>query len=204
MSEIEQDKPNTSETPPAESPPADSSDGSDGIDVELGPPEEEEPRAEAAPDAVRVTASMRPPAWPPKIVADLMTRKVITAEENEPVGDLESWMERFRFHHLLVVGPGMKLVGLITHSDFLHAMLGVGPNGQPLGTKIKADTPASEVMNRNVVTAQPDTPLTTALRVMLHEKLGCLPVILEDKTIVGILTATDFARLSLELLEAYE
>jgi CBS domain-containing protein len=35
---------------------------------------------------------------------------------------------------------------------------------------------------------------------MLHEKMGCLPVILEDTTLVGIVTESDFARLALEIL----
>ena len=145
-------------------------------------------------------SSLPPRIWPRKTVGDVMTRKVITVQEHEPLGDLEQWMARFRFGHLPVVGAGVKLVGLITRTDYLHAALGIGPNGKPT-TKASESTPAYAMMNKNVVTAHVDSPLVTALQVMLHEKLGCLPVVQDDNTLVGIITQTDFNRLALELLE---
>jgi CBS domain-containing protein len=166
-------------------------------------PEIQPEPAEPPPVPMNVIAKLPARAWPPRVIADLMTRKVITLPENEPVGELEAWMDRFRFRHLPVVGEGMKLVGIISRTDLLHAMLGVSAAGKPI-EKANAETPAGAIMNKNVVTARPDAELTTACRVMLQEKLGCLPVILEDGTLVGILTGTDFARLSLEVLEQLE
>jgi len=55
-------------------------------------------------------------------------------------------------------------------------------------------------MRKNVVFAQLDAPITTTARVMLDNRLPCIPVVLEDHTLVGILTEGDFVRLSLELL----
>lgn len=155
---------------------------------------------EAPPLPMSVTAKLPARAWPPKVVSDLMTRKVITVQENEPIGELEAWMERFRFRHLPIVGSAGKLVGLITRTDFLHASLGQGPDGREIA-KPTAETTAAAIMRRGVVTAKPNAELTTALRVMLAEKIGCLPVIDEDGTLVGIVTETDFARLALEGLE---
>jgi len=109
-------------------------------------------------------------------------------------------MARFRFRHLPVVDAGMKLVGLITRTDLLHAALGTGPDGKPT-PKADASTVAHAIMNKNVVTARLDAPLVTALEVMLHEKLGCLPVVLADNTLVGVVTETDFNKLALELLK---
>lgn len=158
------------------------------------------PRKATDPQPMSVTSNLPPRAWPPKVVADLMTRKLITVQEDEPIGELETWMDRFRFRHLPIVGAGGKLVGLITRTDFLHAALGKGPDGKDIA-QVTPETKASAIMRHGVVTAKPDAELTTALRVMLAEKLGCLPVINEDGTLVGIVTETDFARLSLEVLE---
>lgn len=146
------------------------------------------------------TSNLPPRAWPPEVVADIMTRKVITLRETERVGDLEAQMERFRFRHLPVVDDSRKLVGLITRVDYLHAALGVGPDGKPI-EKLSEDTRAAEIMNRNVVTAQLDTPLLTTAQVMIREKLGCVPVILADQTLVGIVTLTDLGRLAVFLME---
>jgi CBS domain-containing protein len=158
------------------------------------------PASDEPPAPMSVTSNMPPRAWPPKLIADLMTRKVITVGEHEPIGELEAWMNRFRFHHLPVVGEGMTLVGLITRADYLHAALGVGPDGKPV-EKASAATLAGAIMRRNVVTAKLDAELTTACRVMLQEKLGCLPVVLEDNTLVGIVTESDFVRVALHVLE---
>ncbi len=171
------------------------------VEVEAGPsrPPPVPTRKSDSPPPLNV-ANLPPRASPAVTVGDLMTRKVITASEHEPIGDLEVWMSRFRFRHLPVVGAGMKLVGLITRTDLLHAALGTAPDGKPT-PRADAQTLAGAIMNKNVVTARLDAPLVTALSVMLHEKLGCLPVVLEDNTLVGIVTDTDFNKLALELLE---
>ena len=174
------------------------------VEIEPGPgePPPLPPRKAKSdePSPLSVTSNLPSPHWPPKVAGDLMTRKIITITESEPVGDLEGWMTRFRFRHLPVVGEGMKLVGLISHKDYLHAALGTGPDGKPM-PKVDAKTTAGAIMRKNVVVAHVDSPLTTACQVMLKEKIGCLPVILDDNTLVGIITDTDLVRLALGLLE---
>jgi len=139
--------------------------------------------------------------WPPSVLADLMTRQLIAIGENEQLGDLEGGMKRFRFRHLPVVGEAGKLVGLISRTDFLHAALGTAPDGKPTTEKVDEKTTARTIMRRSVVTARVDTPIETACRVMLQEKLACLPVVGEDSTLLGIVTETDFVKLTLDLIE---
>lgn len=64
------------------------------------------------------------------------------------------------------------------------------------------DTLAREIMRRNVVFAGLDTPLATVCKVMLDKTLACVPVVLDDHTLVGILTESDFVKLTLALCEA--
>lgn len=146
-----------------------------------------------------VTATLPAPVWPPRTVADLMVRKIITVREDEPIGNLEELMQKFRFGHLPVVGAQMKLVGLITRTDLLHAQLGKMPEGAA-PTKVEEGTLAGALMRKNVVFAKLDTSITTTAQVMLANKLPCIPIVLDDLTLVGIVTESDFVRLSLELL----
>jgi CBS domain-containing membrane protein len=176
------------------------------VELEAHPAEAPPPprRASHPPDApapLSMKGDLPTRKWPPEVLSDLMTRQLIAVDETESLGDLEGGMARFRFRHLPVVSAGRALVGLITRTDFLHASLGTMPNGKPTSEKIDATTTAGAIMRRNVVTAKMDTPVATAIRVMLSEKLGCLPVVHEDGTLVGIVTETDFTRLALELLE---
>jgi CBS domain-containing protein len=148
-----------------------------------------------------ITANLPPPSWPPKVVADLMTRKIITVRQGDPIGELDAYMQRFRFRHLPVVAEGMKLVGLITRTDLLHAKLGTRPDGTA-APPVDASTPAEAIMRMNVVVARLDSPLSTACRAMLKNQLSCLPVALEDGTLVGILTMTDFLKVVLALFQS--
>lgn len=175
------------------------------IDVEpdpVGPPLPPSLRPRTAKDAkgkpLGITSNVPPPAWPPKLAADVMTRKIITLQKDEPIGDLESHMEQFRFHHLPVVEQGMKLVGLISRTDLLHARLGRLPDGSAVS--LDGAIPAGKVMRKNVVIARVDTPLSTVGQVMLDKKLTCLPVALEDGTLVGVLTKTDLLKVAIALL----
>ncbi len=147
-----------------------------------------------------LTTNLPAPSWPPRSLGDFMTRRLITVAESEPVGDLEAWMKRFRFHHLPVVSADMKLVGLITQTDYLHARLGAAPDGRKL-PPIVPDTKAVSIMRKNVVVGHMEDSLAVACDVMLREKLGCLPVVLDDKTLVGIVTNSDFVRLAQELMK---
>jgi CBS domain-containing protein len=152
-------------------------------------------------DAPLSTTTNLPAAnWPPKTLGDLMTRKLIAVSEQEAVGDLEEWMKRFRFHHLPVVSSDGKLVGLISQTDYLHAKLGSAPDGRAIGA-VLPDTKAGAIMRKNVVFGRMDDSLDVACDVMLREKLGCLPVVLDDKTLVGMVTTTDFVRLAHALIK---
>jgi CBS domain-containing protein len=175
------------------------------IDVEpepVGPPVPPSLRPRTAKDStgkpLGITSNVPAPAWPPKVAADVMTRKIITLQKDEPIGNLEAHMEQFKFHHLPVVEQGMKLVGLISQTDLLHARLGKLPDGTEI--VVDASTPAGKVMRKNVVIARVDTPLGTAGRVMLDKNLTCLPVALEDGTLVGVLTKTDFLKVAVALV----
>lgn len=173
--------------------------------ISHSPPPPRSMRLKAAQDStsppIGVTAQLPAAAWPPKTVADVMTRKIITVGEKEPIGNLEAWMKKFRFRHLPVVEAGMKLVGLISRTDLLHAELGRMPDGTPAPT-VDGDTLAGVIMNRNVVFAQLDTPVATVCQVMMEQNLTCVPIVLEDHTLVGILTESDFVRLACNLLKA--
>jgi len=118
-----------------------------------------------------------------KIVGELMTRELVTLNESEDLSRAELLLQQKRIRHLPVVRGG-KLAGLITHRDLLR-VCAAGPG--------KAAR-AGDVMTREVQTVTPDTPLREAVARMLSAKYGCLPVTLEDGTLVGLVTEADLVR----------
>jgi CBS-domain-containing membrane protein len=60
-------------------------------------------------------------------VADIMTREVVTAEEDTPLRDLVELMERHRIKRIPIV-RGAVVVGIVSRSDLLRALLSREPD----------------------------------------------------------------------------
>ncbi len=58
-------------------------------------------------------------------------------------------------------------------------------------------------MTTDVITVAEDTPIEEAARIMADNKIGGLPVVLNNK-VVGIITETDLFKVFLEMLGARE
>jgi CBS domain-containing protein len=56
-------------------------------------------------------------------------------------------------------------------------------------------------MSTEVITVAPETPADEAARLLLTNKLGCVPVV-DPGGIVGIVTETDFVRVAYAMLAA--
>lgn len=127
------------------------------------------------------------------IVGQLMTRDPVTLKETDTLEEADRLLALEHIRHLPVVRGG-KLVGLLTHRDLLaHCGRYRRPTGEPIT--------AGEVMRTDVTTVRPETPLIEAIRLMLVNKFGCLPVVDEGGTLVGIVTETDLLRVAAERVE---
>lgn len=135
----------------------------------------------------------------PKTVGELMTRKVVTVSPDDTLRAAEDGMGRFHFRHLPVV-EGNKLVGLITHRDLLHASSSFLSDQAAARDEIIHKQPVKRIMRTDLVTVAADESLLSAAKLMLEAKIGCLPVVNVDDTLVGIITEADFVKLTVRLL----
>jgi len=123
--------------------------------------------------------------------ADLTVGRIMTAspsciEPDTSVLDLIRLFHEKLFRHLMVVEGGDRLVGVISDRDVLRCLGPVkAPHAEAL-TRISA----ADVMSTDLVTVGPDTPLGRAVRIILEQGISCLPI-LDDGSLVGILTNTD-------------
>jgi len=136
-------------------------------------------------------------------LSDIMTRDLVTLAEDDTLADARSCMERGRIRHIPVV-RGKQLVGLITHRDILAASFSTFAQvSQREEHKIFVQIPVREVMH-DAFAVPPTMRVRDAARVMLDKQYGCLPVVSDDRTLLGIVTEADFLRLAVRMLEAIQ
>jgi CBS domain-containing protein len=128
-----------------------------------------------------------------KTVGELMTRDLVTLKETQNLAIADELLRLHRIRHLPVVREG-KLVGLITHRDLIKAtaLKCPDPTKHPLW--------AADIMNRDVRMVPPDMSLREAVKVMLDNKFGCLPVVGDNGKLLGILTEADLVRYAQQLI----
>lgn len=125
---------------------------------------------------------------PPTRVGDVMTTAVVTLSPHHTFPDAIALMANRPFRHFLVVEENLQLVGVVSDRDLLRALARIR-NWQ--------STTVSDIMTKDTVTVQPDTPLSVAVETMLERRINCLPVVADKGTVCGVLTSTD-------LLAAYQ
>ncbi len=134
------------------------------------------------------------------LVKDRMTPNPTTVTPDTPFFEAMRIMGERRFRHLPVVDRRAKLVGIVTQTDLLHASpspataLSVSEVNYLL-----ANLRIREVMTSPAITVADETPLEEAARVMVENRIGCLPVMRAGR-LVGMLTETDIFKSFVEVL----
>jgi CBS domain-containing protein len=112
-----------------------------------------------------------------------MTTEVFVVKENDLVELVAKIMEWKNIHHIPVVNDLNKVTGIITNTN-LKDILG----------KDKKLIVAKDIMVKEIITVDSETSVKKANRIMLKNKIGCLPI-LEMGELVGILTKSDLNKL---------
>jgi CBS domain-containing protein len=139
-------------------------------------------------------------------VADVMTRQVVTVHRNDPFKDLVRLMSEREVSGLPVVDDDGRLIGLVTEADLLRAWED-GREPRPRSLFLEwfidrsrlqeidsaiPDVRAEEVMTREVITAMPETPVEEGIAILLRRGIKRLPVVDQDRRVVGIASRRDF------------
>ena len=118
-------------------------------------------------------------------VSDIMSDRVVTIDEREPVIAAARLLKRMNLGALPVTDRGGKLVGMLTDRDIVLRCVALGGDARTMT--------AGDVMTRGVVTATPDVKVDDAAKRMGRGQVRRLPVI-ENGKLVGMLSLADMAR----------
>ena len=133
-------------------------------------------------------------------VSEVMQTEVVTLGRADRLDLVEDIMRLGRIRHLPVVDEG-RVVGIVSSRDLLAASLSKALefDRQERRTFLRS-VGVEEVMTPDPVCVAPAATLAEAAAVLVHRKIGCLPVVRPDRTLVGLLTETDLVRAA--ILEA--
>ncbi|MGK5088028.1 CBS domain-containing protein [Bdellovibrionota bacterium FG-2] len=128
------------------------------------------------------------------LVRDLMSAEPFSVSENDSLKTLKDIFKQRAIRHLPVADMSGKLVGLVTHRDFLALSISkLADISKEESDEIYEKIKIHQVMGTNFMTMGPDTPARVAAEKLLTHKYGCLLVV-EHEKLVGIITETDFVK----------
>lgn len=134
-------------------------------------------------------------------VGERMSHPVIAVSPDTPINDVLAMFRNERIRRAPVMENG-KLVGIVSERDLLNAT----PSSVTTLSVwemhyLISKVTVRDVMAKNVVTVDQDTPIEEAARIMADKKIGGVPVT-SAGNVVGIITETDLFKIFLELMGA--
>jgi len=113
-------------------------------------------------------------------IADLMAKRVITAQPHHSVDHLRDLMERNRIHAVPILGPDGEASGIVTTAD--------------VARKLKGETPVKRIMTTRVYSVPAYNDVSAAARVMRKHRIHHV-VVTHEKRVIGIISSLDLLKL---------
>ena len=136
-------------------------------------------------------------------VQDVMSTPVTTVTPNTLVRTASRVMRDAQIRHLPVVTDEDTLVGILTDRDLRRAAASDIPHLAKHEQRSQLEQlRVREIMTPEVVTVSGTTALREAGQLLRQHKVGCLPVVRDHHTLVGIITVTDLLRMLITQHEA--
>ena len=90
---------------------------------------------------------------------------------------------------------GEQLVGVVSDRDFFKAVSPfVGTLSETERDLSTLNKRVHQIMTRKLITVSKDTSARQAARIFIERNVSCLPVVAEDRKILGILTWKDILK----------
>lgn len=133
-------------------------------------------------------------------VGRVMRRELVTVTPDISLVKAKDMMAEKLIEHLLVVGKGDKLVGIVSDRDLkrIWASPATTLSVHELNYLLKQLT-VEAIMVKKIITISPGTTIERAARIMQENRISALPVI-EKENLVGIITTTDVMEVLLEAI----
>ncbi len=139
-------------------------------------------------------------------IANYMTANPLTITADVLLPEARRLLDEHHFRHLPVVDSDNKLIGVVSDRDLRSATPStiLDDDTREAHFKIFQITPVSAIMSSNCSCVGIDASLDDALIVFNRDKVGALPIVAEDDTVVGIFSMRDLTAAYKKLFGAAE
>lgn len=121
-------------------------------------------------------------------VSDIMTHDPVAIDRELRITVALETMNAEDVRRLPVVSDSGRVIGVISKNDILLAL----PRDHGGLATTVADVPyVKDVMADYVYTIGPDQTIAEAAQMMVNHEISCLPVLDENRTMIGIVTESD-------------
>jgi len=134
-------------------------------------------------------------------IQEMMESQVITIREDALLAEAAEKMRSHGIRHLPVTDAQDRLAGLFTQRDLLRILPSRLREEDPVDTEILKKHSLKDVMRRAPEVLGPEDPISQAVKLMWDKKYGCVPIVDNDRKIVGIITAIDILHFATHFLK---
>ena len=126
-------------------------------------------------------------------VREIMIASPVTLKPSDSLKLASELISLARLRHIPIVDNG-KLLGVVSERDLMARTVQriFNPKSRSRSALLNSIM-LKEIMQRRVITVEPETSIQEAAHLMAERKIGCLPV-LNDGNLVGLVTTTDMLR----------
>jgi acetoin utilization protein AcuB len=126
---------------------------------------------------------------------DLMTEDPVTIPMMANCGRALELLHSLDVRHLPVVDEGGALVGMLSDRDLRGLAIPEVVGGEYTGTiQAALDAPISSIMSSDVIAVEVEADAAEIVDLMLDRKIGAVPVVDAEGTLVGIVSYVDLLR----------
>lgn len=129
-------------------------------------------------------------------IANYMKKPAVTVHSETTIAEVKDILATRHFRHLPVVDDNGRLLGMVTDRDIRSAYpSSVLSSAQTRDEMLKVNqSPVCEIMSWDVVFLSPYATLDDALILLDRQKVGALPVVDDERTVVGIFSIRDLIK----------
>lgn len=133
-------------------------------------------------------------------ISEIMSKNIIALNRDDDLETAETLFKRHKIRHIPVVN-GEIIIGMLSYSDLLRISFAdaVFDNEEEVDTLVYNMFTIDQVMVKNVVTVSPTATIKDVAKILSEKEFHALPVV-EDGSLVGIVTTTDLLKYLLKQL----